>query len=218
MGSLPTRALVGLALAAVVLYAAVVWFVLVAPKRAEAAALQEDVIAAELDLADAQLASRRPAPVAGPRVSDVFRLAKAMPASVDQSGLILEIELLGRATGVRIGSITPREPVVATAGPTSVPVVVTAEGSYRQVSRFLRRARDLVRFRGGDIRATGRLLTVQAVELTESSAQGFPLLDATITFNSFVYDGPIAPATPPPSADSTEDDTSTEATAAGSTS
>ena len=54
--------------------------------------------------------------------------------------------------------------------------------------------------RGGKVRATGRLFAVQGVELTESKANGFPFLDATITFNAFVYDGPIVPATPPPSA------------------
>ena len=93
---------------------------------------------------------------------------------------------------------------------------MTAEGSYRQITRFVRRARELVRFSGGKVRATGRLFTVQAVELAESNAKRFPFIDATITLNAFVYDGPIVPETPPPAA-TDEDDTSGESSAAGAT-
>ena len=149
-------------------------------------------------------------------MSDVLRLEKAMPSSGDQPGLVLELESLADSAGVKLGSITPRDPVVNPGGPTSVPVVVTAEGSYRQLTRFVRHARELVRVRGGKVRATGRLFTVQTVELSESKARRFPYLDAVITFNAFVYDGPIVPVTPPPSAES-GDDTSTGTSAAGAT-
>ncbi len=213
--ALPSRAQIGVAAAAVLLYALAVWFLLVAPKRADATAVADEIVAAELRLAQARVQTTRPQS-AGPSVSDVLRLAKAMPSSADQPGLVLELDRLARSTGVKLGSITPREPVVSAGSPTSVPVVVTAEGSYRQVTRFIRKARELVRVRGARIRATGRLFTVQAVELTESTAKGFPRLDATITLNAYVYDGPIAPATPPPST-AEGDDTSTGATAAGGT-
>ena len=129
---------------------------------------------------------------------------------------MLELDRLARSTGVKLGSITPREPAVNAGGPTAIPVVVTAEGSYRQITRFVRRARELVRFRGGKVRATGRLFTVQAVELAESNAKRFPFIDATITLNAFVYDGPIVAETPPPVA-TDEDDTSGESSAAGAT-
>lgn len=216
VSSLPTRALIGIAAAAVLVYALALWLLVVSPQRAEATGLADDIVAAELRLAEAQAGSRAPVPVTGARVSDVLRLAKAMPSSTDQSGLILELELLGRAAGVEIGSITPREPVLGVGGPTSIPVVVTAEGSYRQIMRFLTRARNLVRIRGGDVHATGRLFTVQVVELSESNTRRFPLLDATITLNSFVYDAPIVPVAPPPSA-ATGEDPSAEASAARST-
>jgi Tfp pilus assembly protein PilO len=213
--ALPPRAQVGIAAAAVLLYALVVWFLLVSPKRAEATTLADDVVAAELQLAQARVTSNRPQ-TAGTPVSDVLRLAKAMPSSADQPGLVLELDRLARATGVELSSITPREPLLSAGGPTAIPVVVTAEGSYRQITQFVRRARDLVRVSGGEVRATGRLFTVQAVELTESNARRFPFLDATITLNAFVYDGPIVPVTPPPSAD-TDDDLSTGTSAARGT-
>jgi Tfp pilus assembly protein PilO len=217
VAALPTRALVAIAIGGVVLYALVLWFLVVSPKRSEAATLADDVISAELQLGQAQLSAKRPhATSSGTQVSDVLGLAKAMPSRADQPGLVLELDRLARATGITLGSITPRDPEIDSGGATTIPVVVTAEGSYRQITRFLARARGLVTFRRGRIRAKGRLFTLQAVELAESNAHGFPQLDATVTLNAFVYDGPIAPPAPPPSA-SDEEDLSTGASAAGST-
>ena len=215
--SLPSRAQIGIAAGAVLLYALAVWFLLVSPKQAEATALVDDVAAAELRLVEAQVAASRPDQVIGTSVGDVVRLAKAMPASSEQSSLVLELELLGRATGVKIGSIAPGDAVVATGAPMSIPVVVTAEGSYRQFARFLKRVRGLVSVRGGSVHATGRLLTVQSVELSESKVRGFPRLDGIVTLNAFVYDGPIVPVTPPPAAETETDGASTDTSVAGAT-
>jgi Tfp pilus assembly protein PilO len=216
--ALPIRAQVVIAIGAVLLYAAVLWILLVAPKRSEAASAGENVIAAEMELANAQLKARRPTHASGgTTVSDVLRLAKAMPSSADQAGLVLELDRLARSANVTVSSITPGDEVVGAGGATTIPVVVSVTGSYRQVTRFLQHTRALVSVRGGAVRATGRLLTMQSVELVESNAKGFPYLDATITLNAFVYDGPIAPPTPatPPSTDSQS--TSASATAARST-
>lgn len=217
LSALPTRTQVAIAAAAVLVFALALWFLLIAPKRAEATSLVNDVAAAELSLAGARAKSNRPqaAASAGARVSDVLNLAKAMPSSADQSGLVLELDQLARSTGVKLGSITPREPLANAGGPTAIPVVVTAEGTYRQVTRFVRRARALVRFRGGVVRATGRLFTVQGVELAESNSKRFPFIDATITLHAYVYDGPIVPETPAPTTD--DDETSADTSAAGAT-
>ena len=218
VAALPTRALIAIALGAVLVYALAVWFLVVSPKRAEATTLGDDVISAELELGAAQLKAKRPrAASAGTQVSDVLGLAKAMPSSADAPGLVLEIDRLARAAGITLGSITPSDPAVDGSGATTIPVVVTAEGSYRQITRFLARARGLVTFRHGRIRAHGRLFTLQAIELSESSAHGFPSLDATITLDAFVYDGPIPPPEPPPSASPEDEDVSSSTSAAGST-
>jgi hypothetical protein len=216
IAALPPRAVIAIAAGAVLVYALALWLLLVAPKRAEATTLADDVIAAELQLAEARVRPTRPQS-AGTQVSDVLRLAKAMPSGTDQPGLVLELDRLARSTGVELESISPREPVVTAGSPTAIPVVVTASGSYRQIMRFVRRARELVRVRGGEVRATGRLFAAQALELTESGTKGFPFLDATITFNAFVYDGPIVPVAPPPSTTGESEDTSTGTSAAGET-
>jgi Tfp pilus assembly protein PilO len=215
VAALPTRALFAIAAGAVVVYALAIWLLVVSPKRSEAATLADDVIAAELQLAEAELEAKRPQATAGTPVSDVLRLAKAMPSSADQPGLVLELDWLARTSGVSLGSITPRDPAVGAGAATTIPVVVTAAGSYREITRFLQRTSRLVTFRRGQVRATGRLFTLQSVELSESSAGGFPLLDATITLNAFVYDGPIVPAEPPPTTED-EEEPATGASAAGS--
>ena len=214
LGGLSTRALLVSGTVVILVYTTAAWFLVVSPARADTARLQGEVTAAELRLVEAQAAAHRPAG-AGVPVADVLRLAKAMPGSDDQTGLLLELAGLARSTGVTMRSISPRAPEVVASGASAIPVTVTVGGSYFEISRFLARARGLVAYRRGTIRALGRLLTVESVELVESIGQGFPELDATITFNAFVYDGPI---TPPAGAEETDEAEPTGSAAAGSTS
>ena len=70
---------------------------MVSPKRGEAAEAGAAVAAAEIALAEARATSSRPGSTGGAPVADVFRLAKAMPASADQSSLVLELSKLAEA-------------------------------------------------------------------------------------------------------------------------
>ena len=218
VASLPPRARIGLAAGAVVLYALVLWFLLIAPKRSEAASLSTQIAAAGAKLVQSRGATTAKPRAASTPAADVVRLAKALPPSADQAGLVLELSRLGQGAKVSIFSIEPGEPTTDTSGATFVPVTVTVTGTYGQVTRFLRGARRLVSFRGGKLHATGRVLAVTGVQLAESSSGKFPLLDATIALDAYAYDGPLAPtapATPPPAEGSTS---TSGATAAGGTS
>jgi Tfp pilus assembly protein PilO len=215
VAELSPRARIAIAALAVLVYAAAVWFVVVSPKRAEVVSLQDEVAAAELQLAEARASQNRPKKAPAP-VADVVRLAKAMPSSADQPSLVLELAVLAERAGVTLASIAPESAKIDAAGATVVPVSVTVTGSYAGITSFLRHARQLVGVSGGKLHASGRLFSVRGVELSESSAGRFPLLDATITFNAYAYDGPIVPPTPPTPTPS-EDDATTGATAAGAT-
>lgn len=193
---LSPRARVAVAVGVVLVYALAAWFLVVGPRRAEATSLAAEVAAAELRLADARATANRPRQAAAP-VTDVVRLAKAMPSSAEQSSLVLELAALARRAGVTLGSIAPEDSKIDGAGATLVPVAVSVSGSYGQIARFMKVTRELVGVRGGKVRATGRLFSVQGVELSESAAGRFPMLDATITLNAYAYDGPIVPPTPP---------------------
>ena len=190
--SLSTRSTILLVGAVVLVYAAMVWLLFVSPKRAEVGTARADVVAAELRLVEAQAVANRPSS-GGSRVADVFRLAKAMPSTADQPGLVLEISRLAKQSGVTLRSISPKEPVAGVGGPSLIPITVTISGSYRQITRFIARTRGLVKVRGGKIHAMGRLLSVHGVTLVESVNAGFPKLDASLEIDAYVYDGPIVP-------------------------
>ena len=190
--SLSQRALIALAAGVVLVYAVALWLLIVSPTRSDAATAKEDLAAAELRLVDAQTASIRPRGVSSP-VGDVFRLTKAMPASDEQPGLVLELSKLAKRSGVTLQGINPELPVAGVGGPTLIPLRVTIGGGYAQITKFLRLTRALVVVRNGKIYAHGRLLAVESLNLVESVADGFPKLDATIVMNAYVYDGPIVP-------------------------
>jgi len=196
--ALSPRVILALVAGGVLVYTLAVWFLVVSPKRSEATGLTGEIAAAEMRLAQAQITANRPSKGAA-TVADVFRLAKAMPSSADQPGLVLELDRLARSSGVTLGSITPKEPEsgVVVEGATMILVTVVVDGSYREITRFLTGTRRLVTVRRGKLRATGRLFTVQSVELSESNTAGFPHLDGTITLNAYFYDGPIVPPSPP---------------------
>ena len=216
--SLSPRTLKIAAIGAVVLYAAVVWLLIVSPKRGEAAEARADVAAAEIRLAEARAATTtRPGGTGGAPVADVFRLVKAMPASADQASLVLELSKLAQASGVTLRVIAPQEPLVGLGAPTLIPISVTVGGSYFKISRFVQRTQALVSVRNGKIEVRGRLFTVQSLELGEAQTARFPALDATIVLHAYVYDGPIVPVDVPD--EPTEEPEPTGSTsAAGSTS
>lgn len=212
--SLSPRVLTGIAIGVVLLYTAAAWLLVVSPKRADASAARDDLAAAQSSLADAELELLR-VRAGGAPVVDVFRLAKAMPPSTDHPGLALEVSTLAAASGVTLEGMTPQPALAGVGGPTLIPLSVSVRGRFFEVVSFLKRARSLVTVNGGEIRATGRLLSARTVMLTESDTGKFPELDATIGFDAYVYDAPIAPVEVP---DESEAELSTDSgSAAGST-
>jgi Tfp pilus assembly protein PilO len=214
--SLSPRVLLAVAGVAVLLYAAAAWFLVVSPKRADASDARVELAAAQSRLADAELALLQVGRGGAP-VTDVFRLAKAMPSSDEQSGLVLELTRLAGASGLVLESITVESPVAAVGGPALRPVTVVVRGRYSEITNFLMRVRTLVTVKDGEINATGRLLSARSVALTESDTGDFPELDASIGFDAYVYDGPIAPAEVPEDETTEEEEVSTGASAVGST-
>jgi len=216
VAALSPRVLVALAVAGVLLWAALAWLLYVSPHRSEASRLDEQLAAARVELAQAQVAAHHPASAGAP-VADVFRLATAMPASSDQAGLVLELSRLAAGSGVTLRSITSDSSAAGTGGTTMIPVTVTVGGKFGQIARFLGLARSLVVVRRGKLTATGRLLSPESVELAESLTGGFPKLDATIVFDAYVYDGPIVPVTPPTTGDQSQSGSTTPSGSAAAT-
>lgn len=200
---LPAHALYGAVAGALLIYALVGWFVLVSPKRSEAAKLKDEVAATEVAVAAARSAATRQANAQPIAVADIFRVAKAMPAEADMPGILLELARLAEESGIEFQSITPG--ASAAAGTFQrIPITLAFDGNFYELSDFLFRLRTLVGVRSSELYATGRLFSVSTIGF-EESPRGFPDLQANLTVDAFVYGtgvpaNPAPPVTPTPAA------------------
>ena len=192
---------------ALVIVLAVGYLAAIRPKQARSAELADEIENLETQIA---LAGQRERPSKPPRVeidvADVFRLAKAMPDRNDMAAIILELNAIALSTGVEFVAIQPQESIEK-GEYHSTPVTLTFEGNYYDLTDFLFRLRNLVRVRDGVLDASGRLYTLDALDMHESEG-GFPHIEAVITVSAYTF-GPAAPA---PGAPPTETGTGTTGT------
>lgn len=193
---LSPRALYGVVGCSVLVYALFGWFVLVAPKRAEAASLAEQAAVAEQTLSSARRAAVVQPDVQPIAVADIFRLSMAMPSSTDMPGILLELSRIASEAGIEFNSIAPQTAVVSGAYQ-SVPIALAFNGNFYELSDFLFRLRTLVRIRNGELHSSGRLFLVRSLSFT--AAGDLPDITATLTLDAFVY-GTEALATTVPGA------------------
>jgi Tfp pilus assembly protein PilO len=178
---------------ALLIVAAVGFFLLVKPKMDESSKLDER-IAEFQGKVDVALAAQRQAPP-GQRikVADLFRLTKAMPESTDMAGVLLELNSIAERSGVDFVSITPSAPVAAPAGYQSVPIKLTFEGNYYDLTDFLFRLRNLVIVRDGELETAGRLFTLDGLDLVQGSL-GFPQVQAALSVSAYTFAPGAVPA------------------------
>ena len=106
---LDTRTLGVIAGVCILLYAAAGYFLVVSPKKGEAARLGEEIAATNVELVAARAARGAAQDDTQPiAVADIFRLATAMPSSPDMPGILLELSRIAEETGIRFKSITPQ--------------------------------------------------------------------------------------------------------------
>lgn len=224
------RALYGAVVGGLLVFALFGWFVLVSPKRSEAAELKKEVAVAEQTLTAARIAATAQPDAQPIAVADIFRLAKAMPSSPDMPGILIELSRIAGETGIQFNSISP-QPSVAADSYQSIPITLIFDGNFYELSDFLFRLRTLVGIRHGELHSSGRLFAVKSLSFAESAA-GFPNINASLTVDAFVY-GTAAPATslppattpgetapgttPAPEGTAPPAEASTEASAAGTT-
>jgi hypothetical protein len=183
--------------AVILVYAAAGYFMVVSPKKAESARLDEEIAATSLELRDALAATAAQDDTQPIAVADIFRLSIAMPSTPDMPGILLELSRIADETGIRFKSITPLS-ALPIAAYQVVPIDVAFDGSFYALSDFLFRLRTLVTVRRGELHAAGRLFSVASVDFSESD-RGFPLLAASLKLNAYVYGlNTAGSAVPPP--------------------
>ena len=181
------------------------YLLLYSPQKSKASKLNTEIAAAQQQLATAQAAASVPRPK-DPRIDDLFRLTKAMPATPDMPGILLELSRVAKDTGIAFDSISPGQ-LAAGNGFQSLPIELSFEGNYYELSDFLFRLNNLVVERDGKLNVGGRLYSVDGVDFSPAGPSG-TTLDAKLSAKAYIYgtnptaDGGLAsggsttPATP----------------------
>jgi len=182
---LSSMALAAAVAGGVLVYALAGWLVLVSPKRSDVSKLETEIVAIETQIAQARAAIRPGTKPARIEVADLFRLSKAMPATTDMPGILLELSQVASDAGIDFQSITPQA-ATAAGGYQVLPINLVFDGNYYELSDFLFRLRNLVGVRDGQLDAVGRLFTVDRLDFTESPKK-FPSIQAALTVSAFVY-------------------------------
>lgn len=210
----PLPAVIAMVVVGALLVGAVGWFLLVSPKRAEAKRLQHEIDATQAQVATYHAASLQAKGRTPINVADLFRLSKAMPDRADMSGVLLQLNQIAADTGITFQSIAPQT-AVPISGYQAMPIQLTFEGSFYNLTDFLFRLRNLVAVQHGQLSATGRLFAIDTLSFSQAQT-GFPQISATLIVDAFVY-GTQAPATATPLTTTSTTATTTSATTTSST-
>jgi Tfp pilus assembly protein PilO len=181
---------------ALVVLAAVAYFVLIGPKRAEAGRLSDRIASLETEVQAARLAAKPGAGADKIKIADIFELTKAMPDRPDMPGIILELNSIAESVGINFVSIAPQA-AAAGGGYRIVPINLVFEGNYFDLTDFLFRIRNLVAVRDGKLFASGRFFTLDSLVMSEGPAN-FPQIKAELVVSAYVYDPSSVSSTPPP--------------------
>lgn len=204
--NMSNRTAVAIGGAAAVLVLLALWFLVVSPKRSEAARLESDLATAQAELTQKKAELASPSAAVTVRTSDVFRLAKALPEDANVAATMLDVDRLAARHGLTLEGFQPtvQIPVV---GYYAQPVTVQVQGRFGKVSRFLGDLRKLVTVKKGRLVVDGRLYSVTEVRLSKPEGEdvNFPVVRAGILLNAFGFT-PGVPATFP---DATGEETTT---------
>ena len=178
---------------AVATVALIGWFGLVSPQRSTASDLDRQIAGTKTQLAVAR-STTEPGASEGGKSSgaSTVTLARAMPERAEMADVLRQLQRAARRTEVRLDSVAPMA-VAAQSGYNAVPMDVVVSGRYFGVQRFLRHLRTQAGVSGTHVHATGRLFSVDSVNL--AGDKQLPHLAATIHLNAFTYSGSPADAT-----------------------
>jgi Tfp pilus assembly protein PilO len=181
-----------------VLVAVAVWFLLVSPERSKVGKIDRDIASVQSQIAERKAGIASPKAQIHIRASDSYRLSKAMPGETDMSGIVLTLNRLATKRGLNLSGITPSTQVLQ-AGFTVQPLAITLEGQFPSIAGFLTDVRRLVRVRKHTLAATGRLFSVDELDLSQdtdatkvATATKPGTIKATLTVDAFLFNG-LAP-------------------------
>jgi Tfp pilus assembly protein PilO len=202
-----------------------------APKRAEAAKLQQEVATQEAQLVQTQglIATYQ-----GARddykdnYAKVVRLGKAVPSDDDTRSLVVQLDAAAKRSGVDFDTLNINGgassggtassaakviPGAINAGAfQAMPFSFSFSGDFATLGNFVSRLERFVSLKGDEIAVNGRLLRVERIALTPS-AKGWPGLSAQVGASTYIVDQ-AQPVSATPGAGGTATSTTTSTTTA----
>lgn len=178
---------------AVVVVAAVGWFMLISPQRTKADQLDTQKAAVDAELTvDRQLVSK---PSETKTKATLAAAKRALPDEPQVSEILRQLAGFAAKSRTELDTITPSAAVPGT-GAQTIPISLQFRGRYFGLQSLLRLMRTSASSKGGKITATGRLYTVDGITFGGAGDDG--ALTATIKLNAFVYSPvPVTPSATP---------------------
>jgi Tfp pilus assembly protein PilO len=189
------------------------WKFALAPKRAEAADLEQRVIAAQAQLGQtrATIATYQDAKGAyEANRATVVRLGKAVPADDDTRSLVVQLDAAAKRSGIDFDNVdissggAAASSGVATAATkitpgavnlgsfSAMPFAFSFTGRFGNLTNFISRLEQFVTVDGDKIAVNGRLLRVDGLSL-HPAEDGWPGLQVDITASSYIVPESTAP-------------------------
>ena len=176
---------------AVVVVAAVGWFMLISPQRTKADQLDTQRAAVDAELATDRVLVSKPSET---KTKATLAAAKrALPDDAQVSQILRQLAGFAATSRTEIDSITPAAAVAGT-GAQTIPISLQFRGRYFGLQQLLRLMRTSASSKNGKITASGRLFTVDQISFGGASDDG--VIAATIKLNAFIYSpAPVVPST-----------------------
>ncbi len=190
--------------AGIVLFAVVIWFLVLSPIRGDIADTQQAIQEEKTLVVQANTQLKHAEATRGEGKRNQMRLlelAKMVPMNAELPSLLLQIQDLADQSGIEFIQVTPGQVAAAVSGVFEVvPLQLEFTGTFFDVSDFIYRAEQMVA-------GPGRLLAVKNVDLalggdTGLSAGSSPELRVSISVYAFALGGgtpKAAKAVPPAS-------------------
>jgi Tfp pilus assembly protein PilO len=199
--------------AGLVVFAAVVWFLVLSPIRGDIASLNTQIQDEQTQLMSAQTKLDQAEATRGEgrrNQARLLELAKLMPAEEEIPSLLLQIQDLADSAGIEFIAISPGDTEDSEfADARILPLSLEFQGTYFCVTDFIYRAEKMAS-------GPGRLLMIKELSLeprdTGSAAGVSPELGVTMTMYAFLQGGGTTAAKPPASSGSKTTTTTTAAT------
>jgi Tfp pilus assembly protein PilO len=175
-----------------ILLAVAGYFVLIAPKKNEVKSLDQEIARLDQQISDQRSQATQAAGLSKILVADYNKLQTAMPNEARMDELYLQLNSLAKDTGISFDSLQPGTAVDSSTFQV-LPLAVTFEGSFSELSDFLYRLQSLVLVDNHKLNAKGRLFTVDQVSFAEGE-KGFPQIRASLQINAFAFGHPVVTA------------------------